>query len=239
MRIPPLHPLHLYTSDVARDSISLTVVARQIAAARTSLSAPTSQSSSFARIPSPQSSSPAAHRHLQRALTLCDQALARSLQEKRFCRRVQDLRISSLRSPPRNLPDSCPRCRQSFSASRRCTLRLLLFTRTASTSRQSHRIRQLQAPLQRCNRLLLRMCWLSALPRVRLCCFLHSFSSVHSLLTHSPLRMRHWTRLSSHSCLRRLRGTTCAFSWVQHPSTPLIRASSLPILRCLMRFPRR
>ena len=231
VRIPPLHPLHLYTSDVARDSISLTAVARQIAAARTFLSAPISQSSSFARIPSPQSSAPAAHRHLPRALTLRDQALARRLQEKQFCRRFHDLRISSLRSPPRNLPYSCPRCQQSCSASRRCTPRLRLVTRTASTSRQSHRIRQLQAPFQLRNRFLLRMCWLLALPRVRLC-FLLSFSSAHSLLTHSPLRMRHWTRFSSHSCLRRLRGTTCACSWVKHPSTPLLRAS--PCKSCVV-----
>ena len=52
VRIPPLHPLHLYTSDVARNSISLTAVARQIAAARAPLSAPSSQSSSFTRVPS-------------------------------------------------------------------------------------------------------------------------------------------------------------------------------------------
>ena len=40
VRIPPLDPLHLYTSDVARDSIFLTAVARQIAAARTPLPRP-------------------------------------------------------------------------------------------------------------------------------------------------------------------------------------------------------
>ena len=47
MRYPPPDPLHLFSSGGARDATSLTAIARQIAAARTTLPAPTSQSSSF------------------------------------------------------------------------------------------------------------------------------------------------------------------------------------------------
>ena len=52
VRFPLLDHLHLYTSGEARESISLTAIARQIAAARTPLSAPTSHSSSFVRVAS-------------------------------------------------------------------------------------------------------------------------------------------------------------------------------------------
>ena len=44
---PPPDPLHLFSSGGARDAPSLTAIARQIAAARTTPFAPTSQSSSF------------------------------------------------------------------------------------------------------------------------------------------------------------------------------------------------
>ena len=52
MHFPLPDPLRLYASGKARDLFSLTAVARQIAAARTPLSEPISQSSSFTRVPS-------------------------------------------------------------------------------------------------------------------------------------------------------------------------------------------
>ena len=57
VRFPP-DAYHLYNTSDARDVPSLTTIAQQIAAARTPLSAPTSQSSSFAVLHQPQGGSP-------------------------------------------------------------------------------------------------------------------------------------------------------------------------------------
>ena len=152
-------PMHQYTFGKACDSISLTAVARQIVAARTPLFAPTSLSSSVTRVPSRVEHRADRSPHHSRGPSPSPTRTHTSRSSLRakpvggvFCRHSRDLWISCLRSPLHSQPHSSLRFQQSCRASKRCSPRFCQASRTASISRQSRRIRQLNAPRQLCNR---------------------------------------------------------------------------------------